>query len=261
MTRAVLLVSVVLVASAVACGTLQGAADDATPDSDAGGDETGSHDDGGVDAEAGDASVADARFCEGVDATFCEDFDDSADTTIGNGWAGVDQDGGLSYDTTSPKSAPRSLHATGDSVARLLKPFNVLHDFTVDLDVRFGPLPTGASFVAPVRLEGNGADITFHASTMPDHAFFQAGVSATGTDDQTPLPPAFHHLAMEVDVVTGKLTASLDGAPFANALGLGSQWQQSPTMITLSVGIAELFNAAAVVVADVTVDNVVVRVR
>jgi hypothetical protein len=129
-------------------------------------------------SDAGDVSDAapQGRFCDGVDAMFCEDFDEP-DGNYQSRWSSVSLGGGctLTLESTTSKSTPNALYAEipanntgGASVWENLPPNLTQYDYT--FAVRLEPYDAGGGLVLFNQIEVDALDA---ANAYTEYRFAQ----------------------------------------------------------------------------------------
>lgn len=195
---------------------------------------------GGGDTSSNDASSSDAsdaaqgRFCDGVDATFCEDFDEPDGNYVSR-WTSVTLGGGctLALVSDASTSAPNALYAAipannsgGASLSESLPPTATQYDYS--FTVRLEPYDAGSGLVLFNQIEVDSVDA---AAAYTEYRFSQG---ATGTHYHTHVyyadggnvisdlalslsfvPGQWYHVEVQLAVSPppAKVTVYVDGAP------------------------------------------------
>ena len=203
-------------------------------------------------SDGGDASDAPkGRFCEGVDATFCEDFDEPDGNYLSR-WTSFDLGGGntLALETDATTSAPNALYAEipanltgGASVALDLAPNLTQYDYS--FAVRLEPYDAGAGLVLFNQIEVDAIDAAAAyteyrlaqaavGTTFHTHVYFPDGGSVISNLPLTTsfVPGQWYHVDVQLTVAPppAKVTITVDGAPALAATipeatnGAGTSW-------------------------------------
>jgi hypothetical protein len=226
-----------------------------------------------VDASSNDAeAAAGTRFCGpapgGSGFYFCSDFDGmDEDGSVGAEWGSITSGAGstMFLDTTNFRSAPRALHATATSgnftsVDVLSPPPQTSIVAAADVMIMAAPMANTA--ICPFGYQQNGdgyPTAVFYVTSQVTYFQSQSDtVAVQFSDNGPPLSPGtWHHVEMDIDMTTSKITATLDGTKMWDGFTMMAP-PDGKTPLKFSAGATYLYKATT---ADVVVDNVTISVK
>jgi hypothetical protein len=247
-------------------------------------DEDAPRDAPATDADASEASSL--RFCEGVDAAFCADFDESKSLIVG--WSSSPSplhstsEGSLSLDTTIAKSKPASLHAKLPELDPDSSTFGeqlleedistTWREVTLDFDFFISAVPSGAGVsLLEFTFEGDiSAGVSMTLGTMKVDAGGLGGLGFTALTSSDAggwlyggysyTPGKWTHVEFNVLPATsghGKVLVSFDGTLVQMWTGISFESDPGASDLRLQLGLSQY--GAYTPAFDIHYDNVVVR--
>ena len=231
-----------------------------------------------ADADASASDAAHGRFCDGVDATFCEDFDEPDGNYVSR-WTSVSLGTGntLVLESDATTSAPNALYAlipannaNGASLWQDLPPTATQYDYS--FAVRLEPYDAGSGLALFNQIEVDSVDAS---AAYTEYRFAQ---EASGTHFHThvyyadggntvsdlPLtlsfvPGQWYHCEVQLTVAPppAKVTILVDGSP-ALATTIAQATNGAGTSEFLA-GLAHTYTPTGTVALEV--DDVVMRAK